>query len=103
MILKPLKAVLVAASLFFVFSVTHAQDVDPLTGQVQMSIPLWTVNSGDLSTSISVYYSSGGGVKVNAPDSPTGMGWYLSNGGGGVYRDLRGLPDDFVGALSGVP
>jgi hypothetical protein len=74
--------------------------VDPNTGQASMNIPIWTVNSGDLAYPISLNYL-GGGVKVNDTEQTAGMNWSISNPGV-VYREVRGLPDDFVGPKAGV-
>jgi hypothetical protein len=72
----------------------HAQvDVDPLTGRLQTTIPLIQITNGQLSAPIALVYR-GGGVKVEQKEGTVGMGWDLS-AGGGVYRERRGLPDDF--------
>jgi len=78
----------------------YSQSVDPLTGSVNVNIPIWTISSGDLSYPIRLSYS-GNGVKVNDTEQSAGMNWSISSGGG-VYREVKGLPDDFVGAVSGV-
>lgn len=95
--------------LFFVLSVlaipsmkSHAQNfsVDVLTGRSTGNIPVWTVSSGDVSVSVSLNYL--GNVKVNDSEMSAGMGWSLA-AGGSVTRAVRGLPDDFVGAMSNYP
>jgi hypothetical protein len=80
---------------------TEAQNftADVLTGRAVGSIPIWTVNSGDVSAGVSLNYTSN--AKVNDSEMAAGMGWNLS-AGGAVTRIIRGLPDDFVGAYSGV-
>lgn len=82
------------------FSTVLAQvSVDPLTGKASTGIPICTINSGDLAASIGLSYSSG--QKVNDGEGSAGMGWSLK-AGGEVRREVRGLPDDFVGASSGI-
>lgn len=67
--------------------------VDPLTGKVQLSIPIWNHQYRALSCPIQIAYS-GGGVKVEASEGSAGAGWNLI-AGGEVTRDVRGLPDDY--------
>lgn len=77
---------------------TSAQNnvsVDPLTGRVQMSVPIWQISEGDISVPIGLGYS-GGGVRVEQGEGSGGIGWNLT-AGGAVSRQLRGLPDDYNG------
>lgn len=66
--------------------------VDPLTGRLLYSVPLWELKSGDLSIPIAAIYG-GDGIKVAQPEGKFGMGWEIS-GVGAVSRVVRGLPDD---------
>jgi hypothetical protein len=59
-----------------------------------VNLPLWTVSSGDLTAGISLNYY--GNPKVNDFEGSAGMGWSLV-AGGGVYRQVKDLPDDFIG------
>jgi hypothetical protein len=69
---------------------------DPLTGSASASIPIYTVSKGSLFASVSLSYFTKG-VKANDAEGSAGIGWSLM-AGGVIYRDMRGLPDDFVGA-----
>ncbi len=62
------------------------------TGAPNISIPLYTVQSRDLTVPISLSYSAGG-IKVEEAASSVGLGWALS-AGGVITRTVRGLPDD---------
>jgi hypothetical protein len=67
--------------------------VDMYTGSPGVFISLGTVSDHDLSETIGLSYNVNG---VNS-SSPYGLGWNLSGVGGQVYRQVRGLPDDFAG------
>lgn len=87
----------------FSFQELHAQPsvpVDPLTGKLSLSIPIWQISEGDLSVPIAIYYQ-GGGVQVEQSEGTAGMSWNL-NAGGAISRDLRGLPDDYLGTGNDV-
>jgi hypothetical protein len=86
--------------LLFVASVCYSQsvDVDPLTGASKLNIPLWTVKVGDVSAPVALFYYSNG-VRLNVPEGSAGVQWNLL-AGGSVNREVRGLPDDFLGANS---
>lgn len=92
--------ILVVAFLVFVAQVfPHkllSQSVDPLTGRLQYSIPIWQISQGDLSVPISIVYS-GGGVRVEESEGTAGMSWNLV-AEGSIGREVRGLPDDYKGA-----
>lgn len=79
--------------LFFFAHSGYSQSVDLLTGQAQVSIPLWTLTYGDLSVPISLYHH-GNAVRVEEGDGAFGVGWNLATGGA-VSRTVRGLPDDY--------
>ena len=50
------------------------------TGLPQISIPLYTVQSGDISIPITLKYHASG-IKVNQRSSWVGLGWSLNTGG----------------------
>lgn len=62
------------------------------TGIPQISIPLHTVQEGELKLSIDLSYHAGG-LKVMEPASWVGAGWSL-NAGGVITRTVRGTPDE---------
>ncbi|MBS1489662.1 MAG: PKD domain-containing protein [Bacteroidetes bacterium] len=96
------KALLMISLTVFFSAPALAQtfSADPLTGSATGSIPLWTIGSGDVSVPVSLAYY-GHGVKVNDSQQSAGMGWALV-AGGAVTREVRGLPDDLVGAMTGI-
>jgi YD repeat-containing protein len=74
--------------------------VDPLSGAANVSIPIYTLNYGSISVPINLNHS-GSSLKVEEGDGDAGLGWNLSCNYG-VYRQVRGLPDDGTGGwLSG--
>lgn len=75
------------------FNFGVAQSVDLLTGQAQVSIPIWTLTYGDLSIPVSLYHH-GNAVRVEEGEGAFGVGWNLA-AGGAVSRTVRGLPDDY--------
>ncbi|MBB2145797.1 hypothetical protein GM921_09885 [Pedobacter sp. LMG 31464] len=64
------------------------------TGIPSISIPLYTVQQGDLKIPISLSYNSGG-IKVEEVSPWVGLGWSL-NAGGVVTRTVRGFADELV-------
>ncbi|MBC7915611.1 MAG: hypothetical protein H7Y07_15995 [Pyrinomonadaceae bacterium] len=72
--------------------------VSPSTGIPNISIPLYTIKSGDLSLPISLAYHSGG-LKTEEIASSVGLGWTL-NAGGAITRTIRGKADEeYLGFL----
>ncbi len=61
------------------------------TGQPSTSIPLYTINSGDIVVPISLSYHHGG-IRVEEEASNVGLGWAL-NTGGVITRTIRNLDD----------
>jgi hypothetical protein len=51
--------------------------VDPITGGVAISIPIWQISEGDLSAQVSISYS-GNGIKVEEVEGSAGMSWNLN-------------------------
>ncbi|WPU95214.1 hypothetical protein SNE25_06710 [Mucilaginibacter sabulilitoris] len=78
----------------FFITVTFAQkvSVNNFTGTPGTTIPLYNIISGQLSLPVAAVYS-GNGVQVKDVEGSAGIGWEVA-AGGGVYRQLRGLPDD---------
>lgn len=66
--------------------------VSPFTGIPNISIPIYTIKSGDLTLPVSISYHAGG-IKVEETASSVGLGWAL-NAGGVITRTVRGLPDE---------
>lgn len=66
--------------------------VNLFTGQVGASVPLYTIQSGDISIPISLTYNNTG-LKVDEIPSWVGLGWDL-NISGVIVQQVRGLPDD---------
>jgi len=65
--------------------------VNNYTGRAEITIPIFTVKSGNISIPISLSYNSGG-VKVNDIPSSVGSNWSL-NAGGVVSKVVRGMED----------
>ncbi|HKK63542.1 MAG TPA: hypothetical protein VJ951_13335, partial [Bacteroidales bacterium] len=66
--------------------------IDPATGTMGASIPLYNLSDGTLSHAVSLSYHTGG-IRVSELSSEVGLGWHL-NTGGVISRTVRGLPDD---------
>ena len=62
------------------------------TGVPNISVPLYTINEGDLSLPISLSYHAAG-IRVDEISSPIGLGWSL-NAGGMISRTINGGPDE---------
>jgi YD repeat-containing protein len=93
--------------LFALHTYGQGVDVDPLTGAPSISIPLYTLNYGKISVPINLVHSSTS-LGVMDGEGDAGFGWNLSCRGYGVFRQVRGLPDNphvvTGGAIvSGVP
>ncbi|WP_158800297.1 hypothetical protein [Pedobacter sp. L105] len=63
------------------------------TGVPDISVPLYTVESGSLKIPVSLAYNASG-IKVEEVATSVGLGWSL-NTGASLYRVIRGKPDDF--------
>jgi hypothetical protein len=66
--------------------------VNYYTGLPEVSIPLTTLSSRDLSLSVSLNYDASG-VRTDEISGPSGLKWNLS-AGGTITRQLNGLPDE---------
>lgn len=62
------------------------------SGIPSISIPVYTIDGGEVSIPISLSYHASG-IKVEEIASNVGLGWNLS-AGGSVTRQVRGLPDE---------
>lgn len=54
---------------------------DVATGRFQFSIPVYTIQVGELSVPISIDYTGGSGIKTSDIASNVGLGWSLNIGG----------------------
>lgn len=68
------------------------------TGQMNLSLPLYSKKLSVLSFGISLSYIGGGGLIADDPGSSVGRGWIL-NCGGIIVRNKRGVPDDFKNSV----
>jgi hypothetical protein len=66
--------------------------VSNYNGTGQISIPLYTIEEGDLKIPISLSYYSNG-LKVTEESSWVGLGWNL-NVGGVIHQNIVGMPDE---------
>lgn len=73
-----------------------SQSVDPFTGDFSYQIPLLVVPGPNGGYPLNLTYSSGVGMEDEA--SWVGLGWSLTPGA--INRSVRGIPDDFRGAIS---
>ena len=85
---------------FFSYSQTNVVSVDKATGSVNATIPLYTVSAGNVSLPIYLSYATSG-IKSTDIEGSAGIGWNLAVGGA-ITRQLRGIPDDVVGDMSGT-
>lgn len=66
--------------------------VNMYTGVPNISIPIYTIKTGNIEVPIALSYYAGG-HKVEEIATWVGLGWSL-NAGGTIYRQTRQLPDD---------
>lgn len=71
------------------------------TGQPDISIPIYTVKSGDYEIPISLKYDASG-FRPNNPDGLLGQSWSFT-GIGMITRQIRGIPDDEITSTSPSP
>lgn len=79
-------------------STTTNIEMNPFTGQINPSIPLYQKTMTDLGLRVSLSFQGGGGIKVDDPGSSVGRGWVL-NCGGSIVRTVRGVPDDYLNLM----
>ncbi|PWK20031.1 RHS repeat domain-containing protein [Xanthomarina spongicola] len=68
--------------------------VNLYTGKVDVTIPIYEIQSGGISVPISISYNTGG-IKVDQESSSVGLGWVL-NAGGSIYRKINDIPDNQI-------
>jgi YD repeat-containing protein len=66
-------------------------------GQIDVSIPLYEINSDNIRVPIKLIYNSGG-IKVDAISSNVGLGWSLITGGA-VTRKIQDIEDNQIEEL----
>lgn len=67
------------------------------TGNLSLSIPIYTYQDNDFTIPISLNYSYNG-LMVNKQAGLTGLGWSLDYGGY-ITREVRGIPDEETGQI----
>lgn len=79
-----------------VASLTKAAEfpVTYFNGRPEVSVPVYTIRTGDLELPVSLSYN-GGGIRVSEEASWVGLGWAL-NVGGVISRQIKGADDDLV-------
>ncbi|CAH0336532.1 hypothetical protein FVB9288_02238 [Flavobacterium sp. CECT 9288] len=65
--------------------------VDYSTGKLNVSIPIYTIKTKELTVPISLSYNTSG-IQLNENASWVGLGWNL-NAGGAIVRNTKGRPD----------
>ncbi|MPS74528.1 MAG: hypothetical protein E2590_15445 [Chryseobacterium sp.] len=68
------------------------QTVDNSTGIPSISVPIYTIQQGDIQVPVTLSYYAGG-IKVEQEATNVGLGWSL-NAGGVVSREIRSIIDD---------
>ncbi len=69
-------------------------EINESTGKATASVPVYTYQSGQITVPISLSYV-GSGVKVNTPNTWTGINWTL-NAGGVISRTVNDAPDELA-------
>jgi len=80
-----------AAALFKVLE----RPTGTFTGTVPVQFPLCGVNSGGVSSSLSLSYNGTGGIRVEEAASCVGIGFGLNDGGGRITQIVHGQGDDW--------
>lgn len=66
--------------------------VDYSTGKINISIPIYTIKSKEVTVPINITYNTSG-LQLDELASWVGLGWNL-NAGGAVIRNVKGIPDN---------
>jgi RHS repeat-associated protein len=66
--------------------------IDLVNGLVPIEIPIYTVQSGNITVPVKLSYHSAG-IKVNDVSTPVGLGWSLM-AGGAITRSMQGKADE---------
>ena len=74
--------------------------VNPVTGTAGVTIPVYTVSSGQVSVPVFIQYTASG-VKVKDVEGTAGMNWNLNGGNNQISRFVRGIPDDCTADSAG--
>lgn len=82
-----------------VLSANAQVTVNNNTGTAHFSLPVYTVQRGNVAVPVSLEYDAKG-IRINDPEGPIGTGWQLS-AGGAINRELRDLPDDIKADIGG--
>jgi YD repeat-containing protein len=88
--------ILLALELISFSPYVYSQSVDPLTGRLEISIPLGKLEANDISIPISIYHK-GTSLTMAESEGELGLGWGLSNYS--ITREMRGIPDEFNNAF----
>jgi|GEM_PF-1197599 len=72
--------------------------VDYSTGKLNVSIPIYTIKTKELTVPISLSYNTSG-IQLNETASWVGLGWNL-NAGGAIVRNTKGMPDLLLGSIN---
>lgn len=84
-------------TVFFLFLNISWAQVNLPTGRAEFNFPMYSYSDGNrLSTSVSLNYTGGAGIKVDEMASSVGLGWELQYGGI-ISRTAIGEPDDQIG------
>ena len=75
-------------------------NVSNYTGQLNYSIPLYSLKSYDIELPISLSYNTTG-AKTDEMATWVGLGWSL-NAGGCITRVMKGLPDEYKGFINTI-
>ncbi len=82
------------------FCLSATAQVDLPSGAATYSLPIYTLSTPSrLSTSVSINYIDGSGLRTSEIGGEVGTGWNL-DAGGVITREQRGLPDDQRKSLS---
>lgn len=73
------------------FHTYNFTDVNLYTGRINLVLPLYEINTGNIQVPISISYNSGG-IKVEDVASCVGLGWNL-NAGGSIAREIKDVKD----------
>ena len=71
------------------------------TGQANISIPLYEIQTNEISIPITLDYIGGQGLQAINPYSSVGLGWRLT-AGGAITRTINEVPDESIG-IGGIP
>ncbi|WP_166923987.1 RHS repeat domain-containing protein [Flavobacterium poyangense] len=65
--------------------------VDYYTGKLNISIPIYTIKTKELTVPLSLSYNTSG-IQLNQTATWVGLGWNL-DAGGAIVRNVKGIPD----------